>query len=607
MISDSTLVFGLIIAAAALMASNRVRFDVVALLVLATLMISGVLTVEQSLAGFGSPVVILVAGLLVVGEMLARTGFASAVGDWILRKGGSSEARLLVLIMIGSALLGAVMSSTAIVAIFIPIILRIAAETGVSRSRLLLPMSYAALISGMLTLIATTPNIVVHEELKSEGYAGFGFFGFSAIGLAVLLVAIAYVLLLGRRMLREEPFADAGGATRRSVLDLWRYHNADEDYIRARLDPGSPLVGKSVAASELETRHRVRAIGLAPAERRDGHAIPSQSSAILQAGDVLALVGTTDDLETLCREHTLSRLPREESEARRWFSELGGAAVLVHPESRLIGKSVRAAEFHDRFHLQVLGLRRGNERVSNYADEPLHRGDSLFVFGPWSEIRQLAQRNHDFVVLETARELSDVIPARRLMPVAVIILVAMVGLTVFDVIPLTAAVILAVLAAVFTGCLTMEDAYRSIHWSSIVLIAGMLPLADALNSTGATQMVVDQLMAFAGDAGPRAMLTILFFLTAGLGLVLSNTASAVLVAPIAIYAARALEVSPYPLAVAVLIAASAAYSTPVSTPVVTLVVEPGRYGFVDFLKLGVPLLLLTYAATLLVAPLVFPF
>lgn len=201
MIAESTLVFGLIGVAAVLMASNRIRFDIIALLVIIALMLSGVLTVGQSLSGFGSPVVILVAGLLVIGEMLARTGVASLIGDWILRRGSNSEARLLVLIMLGSGLLGAVMSSTAVVAIFIPIVIRIGAASGIHASRLLLPMSYAALISGMLTLIATTPNIVVHEELKVEGFEGFSFFGFTAIGAVILIAAIAYILIIGRRLL----------------------------------------------------------------------------------------------------------------------------------------------------------------------------------------------------------------------------------------------------------------------------------------------------------------------------------------------------------------------------------------------------------------------
>ena len=296
-----------------------------------------------------------------------------------------------------------------------------------------------------------------------------------------------------------------------------------------------------------------------------------------------------------------------EQEQKRWLWDIGGSVALIHPDSALIGKSVRDTEFRSNYGIDVLGLRRAGEAVTEYTDTSLQASDSLFLVGPWSSIRQLQTLAHDFVVLEMPAEIADVVPSYQRMPVALAILVGMVLLTVFDLVPLIAAVLLAVLAAVFTRCLTMEDAYRSIHWSSLVLVAGMLPLADALDQTGGTQLIVDTLLTTAGDSGPYVMLSIIFFLTAGLGLVLSNTASAVLVAPIAIYAAAALNVSPYPFAVAVLIAASSAYSTPVSTPVVTLVVDPGRYRFTDFVKVGVPLLLLSYLVTLLVAPLVFPF
>ena len=188
MVNDSTVVFSIIAVAAVLMASNRLRFDIIALLVVTALMLSGVLTVGEALTGFGSSVIMVVASLLVIGEMLARTGVATAVGDWILKKGGNNETHLLILIMLGAALLGSIMSSTAIVAIFIPIVLRIAAEPNLKASRMLIPMSYAALISGMLTLIATTPNIVVQEELKESGFSGFGFFSFAPVGFAVLAV-----------------------------------------------------------------------------------------------------------------------------------------------------------------------------------------------------------------------------------------------------------------------------------------------------------------------------------------------------------------------------------------------------------------------------------
>jgi di/tricarboxylate transporter len=605
MSGDATFVFALIAAAGVLMASNRVRFDIVALLVVLALMLSGILSVGEALSGFGNSVVITVAGLLVVGEMLDRTGVARALGDLILKQGGSDEARLLIAIMIGAALLGSVMSSTAVVAIFIPIVLRIAAETRLSASRLLMPMSYAALISGMLTLIATAPNLVVSEELKVHGFAGFEFFGFTLVGLAILLVAIVYVVLIGRRLLPANTSASSGEQRGRSLFDIWDDFKLEQAPASFTINPDSALVGKKIAEAQLGHGYRTRIIGVMRAgdERL---AVPSDEVE-LHAGDTLLLVGRDADFGRLATDLALSPYQVSERYRQRWLWELGGAAVLVHPDSGLIGKSLREAEFRSRYHVQVLGMRRAGQSLEAFETMKLAAGDSLFVVGSWSSIHSLQSQHHDFVVLAVPTEHAEVVPAYRRMPAALAILAGMVLLTVFDVVPLVAAVIMAVLAAVVTRCLTMEDAYRSIHWSSLVLIAGMLPLADALEVTGGTQVVVDALMTAFGDSTPLAMLTVMFFLTAALGLVLSNTASAVLVAPIAINAAEVLGVSPYPFAVAVLIAASAAFSTPVSTPVVTLVVEPGRYKFMSFVKVGVPLLLLTYAATATVAPLLFPF
>jgi len=608
MTNEAAFVFAVIAVAAVLMASNRVRFDIVALLVVMALMLSGVLTIGEALAGFGSSVVALVAGLLVIGEMLARTGVARAVGDWILKKGGTNETRLLILIMLGAGLLGAVMSSTAIVAIFIPIVLRIAAETSLNASRMLIPMSYAALISGMLTLIATTPNIVVHEELKEAGFSGFGFFSFAPVGLAVLAVAIVYILLIGRRLLSSETQIPITDQRSRSIDDLWEDYRLGEDYCHLRIDDNSPMAGKTIAESMLESHYGVRILGIlrhAPGGE-DRIAAPSPGTE-LRANDALLVVGKPDNIERLGSEQALTRQPKNSRNRQRWLWELGGAVVLIYPESKLIGKSLREAEFRSNYNAHVFGLRRDNQPVADFKDVRLRSADSLFVVGPWSKIHQLQQQTHDFVVTELPSEQAEIVPSYRKMPVALIILVSMVLLTMFDVLPLVPAVMMASLAAIFTRCLTMEDAYRAIHWSSLVLVAGMLPLADALDKTGGTQVIVDALMTAAGDAGPYMMLSLIFFLTAGLGLVLSNTASAVLVAPIAIYTASAIGVSPYPFAVAVLIAASAAYSTPVSTPVVTLVVDPGRYTFTDFVKVGAPLLLLTYVVTLFIAPLVFPF
>jgi len=608
MSGETVFVFSLIAVAAALMASNRVRFDIVALLVVLALMLSGVLSVREALAGFGSPVVILVAGLLVVGEMLDRTGVAAAIGDWILKKGGTSETRLLVVIMVAAATLGAVMSSTAVVAIFIPIIVRISAETNVNASKMLMPMSYAALISGMLTLIATTPNLVVHEELRAAGYDGLGFFSFAPVGLAVLVVAVAYILLFGRSLLPGESKESAGDKSGRSILELWESFRVDRRFESVRISADSRFVGRTIAEIGLESRYSVRVLGILRQRSSGEERIASpEPNMELRPGDTLLIVGEPKDNDRLVAEQALTPVSGSKQNQQRWLWELGAVAVLVHPESGLIGKSLREIDFRNRFGAHVFGLRRQREAMTLYSDVKLAAADSLLVVGPWSRIQQLQSRHHDFVVLEMPKEYKEVVPAYRRMPVALIILAAMVLLSIFDVVPLVAAVLMAVMAAVFSRCLTMEDSYRAIHWSSLVLVAGMLPLADALQKTGGTDIIVAALMNSVGDSGPSVMLTAIFFLTAGLGLFLSNTASAVLVAPIAIFAAEALGVSPYPFAVTVLIAASAAFVTPVSTPVVTLVVEPGRYGFMDFVKVGVPLLLLTYVVTLLVAPLVFPF
>ena len=608
MITDAQFVFGLIAAAAALMASNRVRFDIVALLVVLALMLSGVLSVGEALSGFGSSVVILVASLLVVGEMLDRTGVVRATGDFILKKGGSNETRLLILIMVAAALLSAVMSSTAVVAIFIPIVQRIAAKTKLSVSRLLMPMSYAALISGMLTLIATPPNLVVSEDLAKAGAASFGFFTFTPIGVAVLAVAIVYMTLFGRRLLPGEVDPDPRDGER-SIEELWTDFSVGGQLVSVRVGAGSPLVGQTIAESRLTSRFGFRVVGLLRRRGPGGknRIVAPAADTELRAEDILLAVGPLDSQDRLIADLDLEPTPVTDRDRQRWLWELGVATVLIHPESRLVGKSLRGCAFRTTYDVHVLGLRHANKPVAGFEDAKLQAGDSLFVVGPWSRIDQLHSHKHDFVVMELPRERADIVQAYRKMPVALGILVVMVLLTLFHIVPLVTAVIMAALAAVFTRCLTMEAAYRSIHWSSVVLVAGMLPLADALDKTGGVDVVVRALTSLVGEASPRAALTVIFFLTALLSLFLSNTATAVLVAPIAIYVAKEMSVSPYPFAIAVVIGASAAFASPVATPVVTLVVEPGRYRFMDYLKVGMPLMLLTYLVMIVLTPIIFPF
>jgi di/tricarboxylate transporter len=607
MISDLTIPFALIAAAAVAMASNRMRFDLIALLVVLGLMLSGVLTVQEALSGFGSPVVIVIACLLIVGEMLDRTGVARLLGDWILRKGGKKETKLLVLIMASAGILGSIMSSTAVVAIFIPIVLRIAAKTGLSVSRLLLPMSYAALISGMMTLIATSPNLVVSEELVATGYAPLGFFSFTLVGLGVLTVGIVYMITLGRRLLPDRTTATTTAGRARELENIWEDYRVDRIHVNLRIDRGSPLIGRNLADAALSSRYGARVLGVRrPHVQGDQVFLSPAGDFALNALDQLFLVVNGDVVETLLAEEGLTRRIPTAHDRRRFLWEMGGITTLIHPESQLIGKSLRDARFRSRFGVDIIGLRRSNEAVKDFEDLKLQASDSLFGVGPWSRIRRLKDYTHEFLVMEMPSEEQEVVPAYPRMPLALGILAAMVLLSVFDVVPLVVGVMMAALAGVSTRCLSAEDAYRAIHWQSLVLVAGMLPLADALQNTGGSDLIVNALLTGIGDPSPLAMFSVIFFLTAGLGLFLSNTASAVLVVPIAITSAESLGLSPYPFAVGVLIAASAAFVTPVSTPVVTLVFEPGRYRFTDVAKVGVPLLLLTYLTALVLVPLLFP-
>jgi di/tricarboxylate transporter len=605
---EAEIVFWILGFAAVLFASGRVRLDVTALLVVLALILTDTLTPREALAGFGDPVVLLVAGLFVVGEMLSRTGVTYAIGGWLLRVGGANETRLLVLLMLTAGLLGSVMSSTAVVAVFIPVVLTISAKTDLNASRLLMPLSFAALVSGMLALIATTPNLVVSAELGSQGLEPFSFFSFTPIGLSVLAVTVAYMGLVGRHLLPGGGLVPAKSRDQ-TVDDLWQGYGLDGMGHRTRVPAASRLVGCTLAQSRIGSDYRLRLIGL---ERRTPRGriefVPApRGDAEIHPEDVLLVVGEPAQAQALAAGEGLELLDVERPGNSPWRQELGLAVVLVHPESHLVGRALREAEFRTAHTLHVLGLRRRGAIVRDFVDEPLEVGDSLLVVGAWDSIARLRGEVHDFVVLTLPRELDEVAPARRRAPIALVILVTMVLHSALDVVPVVVAVLMAALAAVFSGCLSMEAGYRSIHWSSLVLIAGMLPVADALQNTGGVDWVVDALMAGLGEVGPYKMMTLLFFLTASLGLVLSNAATAVLVAPIAVRAAQVLEVSPYPLAMTVAIAASAAFVTPVSTPVVTLVVTPGNYRFMDFVKVGLPLLILCWLTTLLVTPLVFPF
>lgn len=611
MSAELTLVLALLAAAIVMFALDRPRMDAVALIMLTLLPFVSVLTgkpvvsMPEALGGFADPNIVLIAALFVMGDGLVRTGVARMLGDWLMHRAAGSEALLLVLLMTVVCALGATMSSTAVTAIFIPVTLRIAQSTGTSASRLMMPLSVAALISGMTTLVATAPNLVVNAELQRAGAAGFHFFAFSPFGVPILALAIGY-MLLARRWLVPRGAAASTTAGRPSLAD-WvdDYQLAPREH-RVRVRPASPLVGKSL--QELRLRD-VCGANLVAIERGRALLEPTPATT-LQAGDVLFvdLAAEEPAAAGLRQQYDLEELPLSGAYFSDRAQELGMAEVIVPASSELIGKFQAPRELRNRYRLHLVGLRRGTEAVGgNLQNALLQVGDTLLVVGPWKAIQSLSRSgNQDLVVLRLPVELDEVlaVPGKAVQALGCLVLV--IGLMVSGVVPNVQAALIGCLLMGALGVVNLTSAYRAIDWKTIVLIVGMLPFSLALQRTGGVELASDALMAATSGLGPRGVLATLFVLTAVLGMFISNTATAVLMSPVAIAVARELNASPYPFAMIVALAASTAFMTPVSSPVNTLVVTPGHYTFGDFLKIGVPFSLLVLAVCVLLVPVLLP-
>ncbi|MDX9688057.1 SLC13 family permease [Halopseudomonas formosensis] len=587
---------------------NKPRMDVVALLVIVALPLSGVLTVQEAVAGFSDPSVLLIAALFVIGDGLVRTGIAYKLGDWMAHKAGSSETRLIVLLMLTVAALGSVMSSTGVVAIFIPVVMSVAMRMNIPASRLMMPLSFAGLISGMLTLVATPPNLVVHAELVRQGLDGFHFFSFTPIGLVILLCGIGY-MLFARRWLgsgqvgKDEP-------ERQTMQDLAALYQLTERERRLRVEPDSPLVGRPLNELELRSEYGINVIAVERQRRFRNLLQVATGNTVPQPGDILLvdLASPAIALMGAYQEIGVTPVSLESSYYSVHSHQLGLAEVALPPESRLAGKSIQEVAFRSRHRLNVVGLRRNGQALPGVlVDEKLRAGDTLLVAGSWKDIDRLHLLTRDFVLLSLPSEIREVVPAARKAPYALLSLAVMIGLMVSGVVSNLMAALIGCLLMGSFKCITMDSAYRSIHWPSLILIVGMLPFALALQKTGGIDLAVGGLLELFGDAGPRVLLATLFIATAVTGLFISNTATAVLMAPVALATAQAMGVSPYPFVMAVALAASAAFMTPVSSPVNTLVLDPGGYRFADFLKIGVPFTLLVLLVTVVLVPLVFPF
>ncbi|NBD96516.1 MAG: hypothetical protein GVY11_08585, partial [Gammaproteobacteria bacterium] len=472
---------------------------------------------------------------------------------------------------------------------------------GLNASGLLMPVAFAALLGGMLTLIGTPPNLIVSGQLLQSGLPGFGFFSFTAPGLVMLAIGIVYMLTLGRWLLPDRPNRDGAVSEDPGWQELFAQYRLDEQLQHLRVPKGSKLAAADVNSSELRSRHGVTVLAIASTTPRGRFVRKAEPGTMIRDNDDLYLVGRDEAIADVVERFGLEVV----SEDSRLPAELLLVDAVVPPRSSFIGRTLRQLRLHSGVGVTVLAQRTaGSEELLLDLDRPLVAGDALLMTGRPTTLRKVARSRHDLVLLADLQDDSG--ERRHLAPVALAILAAMMLLMTTGVVGNVIAVMLAAVALVISGCVRVEEAYRSINFEAVVLIAAILPLATALDKTGGLAMASEALMASTGPFGPVAVMGVLFVFTAGLSQLVSNTATTVLVAPIALQAAVALEVNPYALLMTIAIAASSAFVTPVASPVNTLVLSAGSYRFMDFVRVGLPLQVLMLMGTLLVVPLIFP-
>ena len=612
----------ILIIAAILFVNGKIRSDIVALCALASLLIFHILTPEEALSGFSNSVVIMMIGLFVVGGAIFQTGLAKMISSRLLKLAGKSERRLLLLVILVTAAIGAFVSNTGTVALMLPIVVSLAASAGTSPGRLLMPLAFASSMGGMMTLIGTPPNLVIQEALISGGYGELSFFSFLPVGLVCLAVGILVLMPLSKLFLsnKEKKKAKRTGKT---MQELIKEYGISSNLFRVQVNDTSTLLGKTVM--ELDVR-REYSLNILEIRRGDSskhrflktitQRMASQDTT-LSAGDMLYVMGDFDNVSRFADDYSLAIIDghtTEEADGASGsldFYDIGIAEILIMPNSRLSNRTVKEIDFRNKFNVNVLGIRRKNEYLlQDLGNTQVHGGDVMLVQGTWANIERISREDADWVVLGQPLAEAAKVTLDYKAPIAAVIMLLMIAMMVFDFIPVApvTAVMIAALLMVLTGCFrNVEAAYNTINWESVVLIAAMLPMSNALEKTGASALISNSLVSWLGDYGPFALMAGVYFTTSLLTMFISNTATAVLLAPIAMQSAVQMGVSPVPLLFAVAVGASMCFASPFSTPPNALVMHAGQYTFMDYVKVGLPLQIIMGIVMVFVLPLLFPF
>lgn len=592
---------------------GKVRSDLVAICSMLALVIFGIITPTQALKGFSSSVVIMMVGLFVVGAAIFRTGLAKMISSKILRLAGNSENKLFVLVIIVTAAVGAFVSNTGTVAVMMPVVVSMAASANINSRRYLMPLAFASSM-GLFTLISTPPNLVIQETLTNNGYEPLAFFSFAPVGFVCLTIGVVVLFFLSKLLVSKNDKSEKTDKKGRTLADLVEAYNLARQSYRIEISSDSPLLNKTLADSKIATLYNISIVKIV---RRDKshrfrkvylEEVAGPKSVILK-DDILYCQGELEDIDRFISENNFEASLKPEKEGFTGFQESGIAEVFIMPNSRLINRTISEVQFREEYNVNVLGIQHNREyQMNEIRDVKLHSGDALLVQGTWGDLAKLDEWQSDLVLVGQPLQEASKVTLDQKAPIAATIMILMIVAMVTNVVAPVIAVLVAAVLMVVSGCLrNMKEAYDNINWESIVLIGAMMPMAAAFSNTGVDKLISGTLVNYLGNVSPYALLAGIYFCTSILTLFISNTATAILFAPIAMQAAKTMDVSPLPMLFAVAVAASMCFASPFSTPPNALVMSAGRYTFMDYIKVGLPLQIIMGVVMVLVLPFIFPF
>lgn len=600
--TDILIVFSVIAAIVALFIWDRLPVIVVCFGAALTLWLSGVLSLQQALAGFGDPAVLFIASLFVISAGLEASGVTAWAGQLLIRQAGESRSRLIILMMGFVGLLTALISVNGAVAALLPVVVVMAIRLARSPSQLLMPLVFGAHAGSMLTLTGTPVNVLVDEASVDAGGGGFGFFEFALIGIPIVIGCIAIVVLFGQKLLPNRTSKSLPPDLSRHAATLFEQYRLSSDIHQLRIREGSPICGQSRASLTFTDQPD---LVLVTVKTKDGVSTRDEN---LNTGDVLVVRGPADQAADLASDLKLSFWqdgPEGGISATLFNRESGLAEVLITPRSPLIGQRFFPGMVTESGDLIVLAIQRQGEDVPRGA--VLAAGDTLLLQGTWSALDTRLEQSEVLVVNDPDLVRRQAVSMGAGSKVVLVALALMVLLLATGIVPPAAAGLLAAGIILVAGVLSVEQTYRAIGWTTVILVAALMPLSTAMQETGAAQLLADGLVYVVGDLGPYSLLAGLFILSAILGQIISNTATSLIIIPISVVAAKEMGISVQPVLMSVAIACAGAFLTPVATPTNLMVMEPGAYKFGDYWKLGLPMLIWFFVVAVVVVPMIWPF